>query len=126
MKSLKQYILRYSNIAGYLIIISVFFTEKYWEVLFENMFFAVLFFGFYLSMSGTNWFSFVIRNFLLFRIWDEITFDKGQINSIDFLELGFIFVVSTIELLRYDKNDHIIDTFLSFWGRLLSKFKTND
>lgn len=123
---MKHYISKFSSYIGCLIIVSVFFTEKYWTSVFENIFFAALFFGFYLSISGKNWTSYITRNFLLFRIWDELTFDKGQINSIDLLELGFIFVVATIELLRHDKNDHIIDTFLAFWNRLFYKFKKHD
>lgn len=101
----------------------VFFSEKYFTTIFENWFFALLFSAILLLIKGKDYFTIVCKGILLVRIADEITFDKGQINSIDFYELAAIFVLSYVYVRISDQNNFNFNSYYGFWNKLFSRIR---
>lgn len=121
--TLKALCLNFSSYLAALIMIVVFFSEKHFTAIFENYFFALLFFAILLLIKGKDYFTTVCKGILIVLIADDMTFDKGQINSIYYLELIAIFVLYYVYVRIHDKNIFNFNSSYGLWNKLSARIR---
>ena len=115
--------LNFSSYLAALIMVVVFFSEKHFTAIFENYFFALLFFAILLLIKGKDYFTVVCKGILIVRIADELTFDKGLISSIDYLELLAIFVGAYVYVRINDKTFFNFNSSYGLWNQLYASIR---